>query len=68
MNIMIIATILNAKTGAFIERPFHSVESATNTIIGLNEHHPEIGLLMLIDWRDADPEEINNWKREYGAV
>lgn len=65
---MIIATILNTKTSVFTDRPFRSIESATNIIAALNEHHPEIGFLMLIEWRDADPEEVDNWEKEYRAV
>ena len=60
---MIIATILNTKTGTFANQSFRSVESATNIIISLNEHRPEIGFLMLVDWRDAEPDEITEWQK-----
>jgi hypothetical protein len=51
---MIIATIHNIKTNTYLDKAFRSVESATKIITSLNEHHPEIGFLMLVDWQDAE--------------
>jgi hypothetical protein len=62
---MIIATIHNTKTHTYLDQAFCSVESATRTIISLNEHRPEIGFLMLVDWRDAEPDEIAEWQKAY---
>ena len=54
MITMIIATIHNIKTNTYLDKAFCSVESATKIITSLNEHHPEIGFLMLVDWQDAE--------------
>lgn len=53
LKIMIIATVLNIKTKEFKEIQFASLEDATKIITALNEHKPEIGFLMLIDWEEA---------------
>lgn len=58
---MIIATIHNLKTNTYIDKAFRSVESATKILISLNQNRPEIGFLMLVDWRDADADEITEW-------
>jgi hypothetical protein len=53
IKIMIIATILNTKTKEYKEIQFSSLESAGKIITSINEHKPEIGFLMLIDWEEA---------------
>jgi hypothetical protein len=50
---MIIATILNTKTKEFKEIQFPTYEAAVEILVTLNEHKPEIGFLMLIDWEEA---------------
>lgn len=62
---MIIATIHNIKTNTYFDKAFRSVESATKIIISLNEHRPEIGFLMLVECRDAEPDEIAEWQKAY---
>ena len=62
---MIIATIHNIKTNTYLDKAFRSVESAAKTIISLNEHRPEIGFLMLVECRDAEPYEIAEWLEVY---
>jgi hypothetical protein len=65
VKIMIIATIHNTKTNTYFDEAFRSVENATKTITSLNEHRPKIGFLMLVDWRDAEPEEIAEWHKAF---
>lgn len=62
---MIIATIHNTKTNTYLDKAFRSVESAAKIITSLNEHRPEIGFLMLVDWRDAEPDEVAEWQKAY---
>ena len=58
---MIIATIHNLKTNTYANKAFRSVESAVKILVSLNQNRPEIGFLMLVDWRDADADEIAEW-------
>jgi hypothetical protein len=50
---MITATVLNTKTNECKNIQFSSLESAEKIITSLNEHRPEIGFLMLMDWEEA---------------
>jgi hypothetical protein len=50
---MIIATIFNAKTKEYKDIQFQSLEQAEKIITSLNEHNPEIGFLMLMEWEEA---------------
>jgi hypothetical protein len=53
LKIMIIATIFNTKTKEYKDIQFSSLASAEKVITSLNQHKPEIGFLMLVEWEEA---------------